>query len=137
MRLQAGWCLDLGSPLYAELLNRAAADAEAGGPVWDVVVGSEFDPGPSALALRLMGQVHRLVLDGRAPALAAHYPSAGGDGDAAKAWPAFRQLLVDRGQELQTAIARPVQTNEVGRCAALVGGFLTVAARTGLPLRLC
>ena len=45
--------------------------------------------------------------------------------------------MVDRGQELQAAIACPVQTNEVGRCAALVGGFLTVAARTGLPLRLC
>jgi hypothetical protein len=28
----------------------------------------------------------------------------------------------------------PVQTNEVGRAAALVGGFATVAATTGLPL---
>jgi hypothetical protein len=29
-----------------------------------------------------------------------------------------------------------VQTNEVGRCAPLLGGFLEVAQRTGLPLRL-
>jgi hypothetical protein len=29
-----------------------------------------------------------------------------------------------------------VQTNEVGRCAALLGGFVEVARRTGLPLRL-
>ena len=31
---------------------------------------------------------------------------------------------------------RPVQTNEVGRSAALVGGFLLVAQQTGLPFRL-
>jgi hypothetical protein len=31
---------------------------------------------------------------------------------------------------------QPVQTNEVGRSAALLGGFLTVARETGLPLRL-
>lgn len=30
--------------------------------------------------------------------------------------------------------AQPLQTNEVGRAAALVGGFLTVAGRFGLPL---
>ena len=33
-------------------------------------------------------------------------------------------------------LARPPQTNEVGRSAVLLGGFLTVAAETGLPLRL-
>jgi hypothetical protein len=33
-------------------------------------------------------------------------------------------------------IQRPIQTNEVGRTGALIGGFLRVARRTGLPLRL-
>jgi len=33
-------------------------------------------------------------------------------------------------------IEQPVQTNEPGRCAALLGGFLEVARGTGLPLRL-
>ena len=33
-------------------------------------------------------------------------------------------------------IAHPVQTNEPGRSAALLGGFLEVARQTGLPLRL-
>ena len=40
--------------------------------------GRGEDPFGSALALRFLGAVHRIVLDGRAPALAAHYPSAGG-----------------------------------------------------------
>jgi hypothetical protein len=37
---------------------------------------------------------------------------------------------------LRDLVARPCQTNEVGRSAALLGGFLDVAAESGLPLRL-
>jgi hypothetical protein len=106
-----------------------------GDAVYGVLEGHEDDPGPSMLALRLMGAVHRLVLRGDAPALAAHYPSASGrPGDGA--WPTFAELLRDRRDELRVLVEHPVQTNEPGRCAALLGGFLEVARRTGLPLRL-
>jgi hypothetical protein len=102
--------------------------------VYRVLRGHEDDPGPSVLALRLMGAVHRLVLRGDAPELAAHYPSAGGrPGDA---WPAFAAVLRDHRDELRRLVENPVQTNEPGRCAALLGGFLEVARATGLPLRL-
>ena len=80
-RWQAGWCGKLGSPLYRDLLDHAAADIERGGPVWDVLADDTADGDgllPGAQALRLMGAVHRLVLEGRAPELAAFYPSAGG-----------------------------------------------------------
>lgn len=33
LRVQARYCERLGSPFYADLLERAAADAEAGDPV--------------------------------------------------------------------------------------------------------
>ena len=56
-------------------------DAEAGGPVAEVLAGHEGDPLESMLQLRFMGAVHRLALAGRAPALAAVYPSCGGNGD--------------------------------------------------------
>jgi hypothetical protein len=99
-----------------------------------VLRGHERDPGPSALALRLMGAAHRLVLRGEAPALARHYPSVGGEpGDA---WPPFLDLLRERRDELRVLVEHPVQTNEPARCAALLGGFLEVARSTGLPLRL-
>jgi hypothetical protein len=102
--------------------------------VYAVLRGHEGDPGPSALALRLVGAVHRLVLRGDAPALARHYPSAGGHpGDA---WPPFLDILRDRCDELRELVENPVQTNEPARCAALLGGFLEVARATGLPLRL-
>jgi len=43
--------------------------------------------------------------------------------------------VVEHSDVLRTAITRGVQTNEVSRCAALLGGFLLVAEATGLPLR--
>ncbi|HEY2636585.1 MAG TPA: DUF2332 domain-containing protein, partial [Solirubrobacteraceae bacterium] len=136
LRSQAYACRMLGSPLYARLLDRVVADVVAGGPAATVLAGHEDDGLESALALRLLGATHRLALEGQAPALAAHYPSTGGDGDGARAWAALRSLLAERGDKIRGALGRRVQTNEIGRSAALLGGFITVAAETGLPLRL-
>jgi hypothetical protein len=99
-----------------------------------VLAGHETDPIGSVLALGFMAAAHRLVLRGEAPALARHYPSAGGDAPADDAWPDFRATIADHVAELRELIELPVQTNEVGRCAALLGGFLHVARVTGLPL---
>ena len=138
-RWQAGWCGKLGSPLYRDLLDHAAADIESGGPVWDVVAADDaFDRDgvlPGAQALRLMGAVHRLVLEGRAPELAKFYPSAGG-AVGADVWQSFTNLLSEQRGEVAQLVPHPVQTNEPGRSAALLGGFLEVARQTGLPLRL-
>src|SRR5439155_1473052 len=76
LRQQSQWCHQRGSPLYGTLLEQAARDVEAGGPAGAALQGHETDPPGSVLALRFMGAVHRLVLQGRAPALAQHYPSA-------------------------------------------------------------
>jgi hypothetical protein len=90
----------------------------------------------SMLGLKLMGAVHRLVLEGRASELAAYYPSVGGTADPEGAWAAFKELIAERPAEVEPGLDRPVQTNEVGRAAALVGGFLQVAKETRLPLRI-
>lgn len=133
---QSVHCERLGSGLYAHLLARAASDVEEGGPVWQVLRGHEADDEGSALPLRLLGAVHRVVLDGRAAALGRHYPSVGGEPDLRHAWPDFAATLEEHVHELRRLLHGPVQTNEVGRCAALVGGFLVVATETGFPLRL-
>src|ERR1700694_1373201 len=78
LRLQAQGCADLGSPFYASLLESAANDLHAEGAVWDVLAGFETESEWSAVSLRLMGAVHRLVLQELLPQLAAHYPSVGG-----------------------------------------------------------
>src|SRR5207237_574920 len=94
------------------------------------------EPGTAALALRFMGAVHRLVLDETLPELARHYPSTGGEGDASATWPAFKRAVVDQRAKLRDLLGAGCQTNEVGRSAALLGGFLEVAHRTHLPLRI-
>lgn len=136
LRRQATWCSDLGSPLYASLLESAAKDLDEEGAVWGVLEGFQNEPGTAALPLRLMGAVHRLVLDDTLPDLARHYPSTGGAGDAAAAWPLFRQALVEERSTVRELLANGCQTNEVGRCAALLGGFLEVAHQSRLSLRL-
>jgi hypothetical protein len=108
LRRQAGSCAHLGSPLYAALLERAAEDCAAGGPIWRLLGEHADDPPGSVPALRLMGAVHALVLSGRAPEVAAHYPSAGGDGDAEAAWPALRALAEARADELRPLLRRGV-----------------------------
>lgn len=137
LTLQMGWCRGLGSPLYASLLERAAADCAAGGVVWSILAGQANEPRSAAVPLRFMGAVHRLVLGGEAPELARHYPSAAGVvGDHDEAWRSFKQTLVEHEERLRQLALLPVQTNEVGRAAVLFGGFLTLAQRTGLPIRL-
>jgi hypothetical protein len=136
LRWQASACRMIGSPLYDLLLTEAADDVDRGGPVWEILEGHEADPTESMLGLRMMAGVHRLVLEGKAPALARFYPSAGGLVDSEQVWPEFRALIVEQHDELRELTARPCQTNEVGRSAALLGGFLLVAQETGLPLRL-
>ncbi|MGH7777874.1 MAG: DUF2332 domain-containing protein, partial [Candidatus Dormibacterales bacterium] len=134
LRTQAGWCRELGSPLYGRLLCEAAEDVERGGPLRRLLAPHAGNPGRSALALRLMGAVHRLVLEGRLPDLARCYPSAGGDSEEDPR-PAFRGALLSHGAEIGALLARPVQTNEVARSAALLGGFLEAGRAFGLPLR--
>src|SRR3954454_19026284 len=133
-RTQAAACESLGSPMYGDLLARLAGDLEAGGPTGQVLQGHRDDPGPSGLALRLGGSLHRLVLAGAAPELAAYYPTVGGtwtaDGVAA-----VLDLLERRGADVRPLLDHAPQTNEVGRSAALLGGLLRVA-RDPLPVRL-
>lgn len=135
LRVQARACAASGSPLYDLLLRRAADDVEAAGPCWTVLAPHVAPGRGGAVALRFMAALHRLVLTGRAPALAAHYPSAGGTARGERTWAAFRTVVADQAESVAELVGVPCQTNEVGRAAALVGGFLEVAAATRLPLR--
>jgi hypothetical protein len=122
--------------MYSQLLSRVADDVERGGPSLDVLSGHENDPGPSALALRLAGSVHRLVLAGEAPELAKFYPSAGGEWNPEAGWRSFERLLRERTGRLREWLDRPPQTNEVGRSAALMGGLLRIGESFRHPVRL-
>lgn len=134
---QADACASSGSPLYGTVLRGIAADLEAGGICAELLDDRGDDPFGSALALRFLGAVHRVVLEGRAPRLAELYPSVGGQpgGDAALV-AAFLDAVRSNRDEVSQRTDDGVQTNEVGRSAVLVGGYATVSRETGLPLRI-
>jgi hypothetical protein len=134
-RLQAHYCRVLDSPLYEYLLEQVATDFERGGPSKRLLASHEGDEPKTMLSLRFMSAVHRAVLRGEAPELAAFYPSAGGRVDLERVWPAFIDTIEQLADGLHDDMGAAVQTNEVARSAALLGGFLMVADRTGLPLR--
>ena len=134
-REQAEQCRRHGSPLTAALLAGAAAELDVPGPVRDLLGPLAGDPPGSVPSLRFAGALHRLVLERRAPALAPHYPSVGGTAGIDGAWDAAREVVRNE-PDLPRLVRAPVQTNEVGRSAALYGGLLHVASRTGLPVRL-
>ncbi|HUR73721.1 MAG TPA: DUF2332 domain-containing protein, partial [Sporichthya sp.] len=140
LRRQSAACADLGSPMYEALLAFAADDYAAGGPVAEVLAGWTSDPGPAALALRLLGTVHRFALTGQAPELGRLYPSVAGADvepfDPGAAWVAFRDLLVSRFDQVRAGLASPPQTNEIGRSALLIGGLLVLRSQFDLPVRL-
>jgi hypothetical protein len=139
IEFQAAACAALGSPLYAFLLGRMAGDVRAGGPCADVVAGYEDAPGPAAIALRLLGGVHALVLTGRTPDLAGYYPSAGGAFDPARqdaCWAAFRDTVAAEIGGVRDWMTRPPQTNEVGRANLLIAGLLAAVRSDPLPIRL-
>jgi len=135
LTFQGRVCRHMGSPLNGDLLDRAAADWLAGGPVrrlmapWETAdLQGQLD---AATPLRLIGAWHELALSGDDPAVALAYAAL----DAEAIWAAVSVAMVERHERLAAFMAHEPQTNEVRRSICLVGGFLEVAKATGLPLR--
>ncbi|RKT52669.1 DUF2332 domain-containing protein [Saccharothrix australiensis] len=133
------------SPLTHALLVSAAADLTRGGVTARVMAGAVCDRKGSVPGLRFAGALHRLVLEGRAPGLAAHYPTAGGEPRLATLWDDALPVLHEHTDRLRALVdATAVQTNEPGRSAPLFGGLQTAThlaaeaagRRTPFPVRL-
>jgi hypothetical protein len=133
-RRQAEHCRRLGSPFTALLLDLAAERLDRSSAVGRAVLGWQGDAGADALALRFAGSLHGLVLSGAAPELARTYP--GGRSDSSTLWAQIAEALTVHEAAMLKSLQSPPQTNEVARCGVLLGGFATLAARTGRPLAL-
>jgi hypothetical protein len=124
------------SPFYTELLARMAADVASSGPVWELLEPFAGEPATEYYPLRALAGVHKMVLDGSARGLERHYPSVGGDGDAAAAWPEVLAALESHSPEVVDDLRHPLQTNETSRCGPLASGLHLIAARhPGRPVR--
>jgi len=139
LRLQARACAKFGSPFNGAFVGRIADDYEAGGPVADLLApwdGADlktiFDV---AAPIRIANTFNHLAMGGEAPELSAVWPRPGATADPDAAWAAARVAIRPHREMLAAFLTHEPQTNEVGRTAILLGGFLELAAQTRLPLR--
>lgn len=134
-RRQEKACNQLGSPFTAILCGLIADEGVPAGQVQDRLAGwpGGLDGAArDALALRLTGALHYLVLAGRDDALAAVYPPRhAGETAVAKA---VRDAITRHGDFIDRFLDSPPQTNETGRSAILLPAFLHLHDRFGLPL---
>ncbi|MDQ6697385.1 MAG: DUF2332 domain-containing protein [Actinomycetota bacterium] len=121
-------------PLYRRLCLGAAADLD--------VVRRVFLAKPAQRRVNLLlAAVHDLVLSGEDTPLAAWYasmteaPRAVGPGDD-DPFPHFRTLVLEHPHVAERLATRSTQTNEVGRCAALLPAVAGIAAEAGRPVGL-
>ncbi len=127
-------CAQHGAPLYAHLLRETGEEIAAGGPLAALLQPFAEEPFPRMFPLRLMSLVHRWVLSGELPELAAYYPSAGGTLPPEGAWPLFREACLAHRDRLRWQLPQRHQHNQVARAGALLGGLLWVARVTERPL---
>ncbi len=135
-RDQAEACRRLGSPFTARLCALCAERLDpAQGRAAARVLAWPDDPSArgAAVPLRFAGALHALVLSGRAPELAAVYPPAAPDDDAAL-WRALLDALAAHDGFVHDWLDSPPQTNEVQRASALFAGLAQVAAQVRKPL---
>lgn len=129
---QARACDGLGSPFTAALCRALATRLDTATATGTHVLGWHGDARADALALRLCGALHALVLTSADPALAAVYPPA--PLDAERLSDAAIAAISRHDARVLAFLASPPQTNETGRAAMLLPGFLLIARETGLPL---
>lgn len=125
LEIQAAACRRLGSIQYADLLDALVDDHRRGGPIVELLAGRSDRPLHDALPLRLLGALHHAALVGRAPELAARFPSCGGDGAPIDLDTMYRVVERQR-DDIEDGLRRGVQTNEVGRavCHLAIANWL-------------
>ena len=133
---QAASCTQMGSPFMGQLMSLLASRWPADSALGRKFAGFQGDIGPSghSLPLRIAAGLHALVLNNRAPELAAVYPP-------------HRAADQDLREAVLSALARheaflldwtdsPPQTNEVRRSAALIAGAHVALGYFDLPIHL-
>jgi hypothetical protein len=125
-------------PLYRRLCAAASEDGE-------VAARLLLSPEPGQrIPNLLLAAVHDVLLEGSDSPLGSWYATVVPDGEAVRPvgegpddpWPHFRALALDDPEVAQRLATRATQTNEVGRCAALLPALTAIAAEAGRPLAL-
>ncbi|MCC1480305.1 DUF2332 domain-containing protein [Roseibaca sp. Y0-43] len=132
-RAQAAACEELGSAYTARILRLVADHLRPGHAVADRLLGW---PGErldnDAVALRLAGALHYLVLTRQAAILARFYGRS--DIDDPQLWRSLDAVLRLKAAAIMPVLENAPQTNEVARSAVFIAAGHWLTAAFGLPL---
>jgi hypothetical protein len=131
---QAEACVELGSPFTARLCRLLPGILESTTATGQRLLDWPGDPEVEALALRMTGGLHALVLTEADAELTAAYPPSDLDDEALGK--ALAGAICRNDPFLAAFLDSPPQTNETARSAMLLPGFLQIARETRLPLSL-
>lgn len=133
-REQAIACASLGSPFMERLMGLFADRLTPGAPVSDHLFNWPGDPAihKDNAPLRLAGALHALKLQERA--LCDVYPPHTVSDDAL--WASVQNAIENHESWVLGWLAKPPQTNEVRRAAALLPALAMIKARYHLPVEL-
>lgn len=136
-RGQADACRRLGSPFTGRLCDLVAkylSDETRNGAR---VLGWSGDPASDALALRLAGALHALVLMGKDAGLVEIYPpEAVSLPDDRDMWQVIEEALRTHDGFIYDWLDSAPQTNETARAAMVLPALMQLATRFDLPLAL-
>ncbi|MEO1747860.1 MAG: DUF2332 family protein [Pseudomonadota bacterium] len=133
---QARACASLGSPLTAAICDLIARNGLPKGRTQSRIASWSGDPygTGTAIALRLAGALHNLVLNGADDGLTAVYPP--NDWTEATLHDAVFRAIECHDDAICAFLDSPPQTNETGRAASLLPAFLQLASRHDMPMEL-
>lgn len=134
---QAETCDNMDSPFTARLLRLCAERLDGSTPFSAAIMAWPEDRlRYDALALRVAGALHALVLSGRDRGLATVYPPHEAPAGDDALWSVVGAAIRGHQEFLTEFLGHPPQTNETARAAVLLVGFHEVAQLTGKPLAL-
>ncbi|MFK5978628.1 MAG: DUF2332 family protein [Rhizobiaceae bacterium] len=133
---QATSCRALGSPFTARICMAFVENLRPDSTLGNIINNWQGDPTGTgdALALRLCGALHALILDDSDDILKAAYPDNMHKWSDDALWSAIQHALNTHEPFLISRLKSAPQTNEIRRCGALVPGFLEVANHFNWPL---
>ncbi len=136
-RKQAAFCRKRGAAFTAAVVDAAGDELSAENKsFWKFISDFEGDPHKGALALRIAGALHALVLKERGGALGPIYAKPDIVPDAPDLRNAMTPLFENERDVFKSYVAGAPQTNEINRASALLFGFSFIAKQTGLALDL-
>jgi len=128
---QAEFARSIGSPFIAAILEAGERQLDNAPLTAALISRWPGDLAAAAVAMRFNAALHALARSGKIPALAALYRGESTDFD-----DSIAQALCSADQNICLAMARPTQTNEVGRAAAILCALMMAHQETDTAFEL-